>query len=113
MDPDNSRLLASIEKNPDAEKKIQNIYGEIPYGNVEDCEGLTFSSNAQFEDLNTGETFMHAFKLSDKKLRLLMMVECNVSVLKEAVNQFHLLASWALLCHSCNSNGSSLSCNAW
>lgn len=73
------RTIYSLRPNPAAEHTIGEILPGDYYVNDEQCEGLTFASKPDIFEAGTNQVRRYAFKLSDKKLRLIIMVQCDVS----------------------------------
>lgn len=79
------RQLMSMKQDPNAENSILDFCAGDLFADIDQCEGLTFGGQPEFEDPTTKIKYPYAFKLDAEKVRLLIMVKCNVSF----KNYFH------------------------
>lgn len=78
LDLSKMRTLFSFKQKLGSFHEVQDLFGGKFYADINRCEGLTFSSEPNFKDPSTQKELKYAFKLSDAKVRILIMVKCDV-----------------------------------
>jgi hypothetical protein len=72
-----------MKEDSGAAYKVNEIFSGNHFDYVTECEGLVFTANNQFKDPSNKFKRRYAFKLSDNEVRILIKLNCGVSLFGE------------------------------
>jgi hypothetical protein len=75
-----NRVIYQMKQDPQADDCVNEMFAGKQYDRTTECEGLTFSESPTFRDPKHKCVRHYAFKVDKGPLRVLIKVDCGVSL---------------------------------